>query len=765
MKTFVKLCCSIVRKNKVFTAGIFIMSVFSVAIAFLGANFVTSISDTLMGFIKESGMPDAVYTTDVMFDDSIESVKNTDGVSGVYGRFIYDTNIESGDGNLYSVRIFRTNNDAPFKNSIYEKSFVYGDKPKAAINRKFAEHNNIHPGDVFTIYSPTGNKDIVIESVISNPETLSCEKDDMSSYEGYQFAYIYMSYDEFNEIFPMAGYSNQLMVYFDEGLTLEEQKACMPEIRKVLGEHVISEVFIEESEALNTIRDDINTISVICRFIPCIVWIISLGFNFIFIKIIIENQKKTIGVLRALGFTIKKSVMVFVSYTVIVNIPAVLLGSFTGSLILRYCTALMADSEGIIESVITVDPILSFGMIIIAFLIGIAAALLSSRAISKIDPAEAYDGALYSFYEVPKCITDINTDAFFKISIVSVLRNYKRQIIGALCIAACIITMCVGFEGVMTIGNPINAVYGGRYRYDLYVRNIDDESVLKITEKIKDVEVFEPAAIFTADMFGSKVKVSTLDEESELTIVTDADGNRIFPKDGVIIDEMTSKAENINTGDYVELDGYRLKVTGIAREILYIVMYISPDTAAKMGYNESNCIMLRLAENADIDDVEQEITEINPNSYFAELSSQKDNIRNGFVTMRTVMFAFAVMAFVIGSLLIINITIIDFNENRYRYSILRALGAPVRRIGVVAAVQNISRVFLGIITSCPLCYICVSVLLKLLSGRSQEYVMVKYIWCFVAACLVSFLYVLIGMCISLVKIKKMNFTSSLNEME
>ena len=180
-----------------------------------------------------------------------------------------------------------------------------------------------------------------------------------------------------------------------------------------------------------------------------------------------------------------------------------------------------------------------------------------------------------------------------------------------------------------------------------------------------------------------------------------------------------------------------------------------------MGHAEENCLLLKLADDVRINDVEQQITEICNTAYFSEFASQKENIRSGFVPMRAIMLVFAILAFCIGSLLILNITVIDFNENRTRYATLRALGTPVKRMGVISVVQNLIRVLLGIVIACPLCYVCVSVLLQLLSGASQQYVMVKYTGFLILSCL----YVLFGTVISLAKIRKMDFCSCLNEME
>ena len=765
MKSFIKICYSIIRKNKGFTIGIFIMSVLSVAIAFLGANFGASSSDTVMGFISGSGTPDAVFMTDVMPDAAAEPIRDIDGVDSVFPGFIYDTNITTEDGSLFSVRVFRRSAASPFVHTVQGQFDGEISGPAALISSEFAEHNGIRAGDRITVDTPVGKASATVRAIVSNPETLSCVRDEMSAYEDYRFGYVYFDDDDFDSMIPVKGSANQWLVYFDEGLSKEEEKKLTEDIRDEFGTHCLSASYTDESEGLRSIRDDLHTIGVLCSFIPGIIWLISLGFSFIFIKIIIENQRKTIGLLRALGFSIRKVVLLFVCYTLLINLPALLCGIPLGDQLLRICLGVMAAAEGISESVVTIRFGLTSVMMLSVLAIGVIAALLSARTIAGIDPSEAYGGMEASSFEPPEWVGRVRTNAFFKISLISILRNSKRQIIGALCIAACVISMCIGFEGTLTIGHPIDAVYGGRYCYDLMVRSLNDSDYENIAGSVRGIDRIEPMTFFSAELLGKDVRVSTVEADSELVILADASGKNLLPGDGVIVDEMFAEINGVAVGDTVELSGCPLSVTGIAREILFPVIYISPQTAERMGHETVNGVLLRLEPGTESSDVERQITEICSGAYFAEFASQKENIRNGFIPMRLIMLIFAVLAFCIGSLLVLNMTIIDFNENRLRYATLRAIGTPVGRLAVISAVQNLFRVIAGVILACPLCYVCVTILLKLLSGALQQYVMVDYMKCLILSCLIPFLYVLFGIGLTLRRIAEMDLCSYLNEVE
>ncbi|MBQ0099182.1 MAG: ABC transporter permease, partial [Firmicutes bacterium] len=378
-------------------------------------------------------------------------------------------------------------------------------------------------------------------------------------------------------------------------------------------------------------------------------------------------------------------------------------------------------------------------------------------------PSKGYGGVSDSDTEPPEILKKVRANAFLKISLGAIFRKTKRQIIGALCITACIISICVGLEGVFTIGYPIDAVYGGRYHYDLTVRNLDEDSYFEIESSVTGIKRIEPFIYFSSHLNGERVRVSTIPSNAELTTLYNASNERLLPNDGIIIGEMRAKINGFKIGDTVNLDGVQLSITGIAREILYNVLYVSEDTALKMGHSVVNGAMITLKEGVDVKDVEERISQISSTAYFTLFSLQKENIKNGFVAMRTVMAIFAVIAFLIGSLLIINLTLIDFNESKRKFATLRALGTPVKRINEISSIQNLFRILSGIILAFPLTYISCSVLLELISTASQQYVMVRFTECLIVSCSIPLIYVIIGTAVFSNKIKNFNFCDYLND--
>lgn len=765
MKTYLKLCCSIVRKNLSFTLGLFVMSVLATAIAFLGANLGDSCERSVTEYLTNSRMPDALVTTELLPVEAADEIANLSGASAVYPRMAYDTHIRLANGRLYSARLFQWDENCPLGQTEYEKSEAKFGALQTRIARKFAVSAGIAAGDTVYIETPDGFCESSVHSLVSNPETLSCVYDAMSAYESSGFTYLYVRPEDMNALTGVSGRANQWLIYFPDGMSADEEKNALQSVEKQLGDTLIASDYLPESEAIRSIYNDTDTIRVLCRFLPLVIWLISLGFSFIFVRIIIINKRKMIGLLRALGYSAGRVTLLFTTYALLISLLSLTAGIPFGHLLLRTGAGAVCSASEIRELVIAINPLRTALMLLAMVLTGAFAAVLSAGTIARTDPAEVYGGAETNLVEPPAFVKRLRVGAFFKLSLTAVLRSLLRQLVGALCVCACVVIMCVGFEGVCTTGYPIDAVYGGRYTYDLMVRGLANGACERIAREVSGIARMEPATMFMSNLSGESVRVSTIDAQSRLVALEDMNGNRLFPKDGVIIDEMRAEKSGLSVGDTVLLGETPLPITGIAREILYCVQYISPETARAMGHGESNCAFITLSADANADDVQAQILKIDQNAYFARFDAQKETIRGAFFGIRLVMGIFAVLGFGIGIMLMLNMSIIDFNSNRMRFSVLRALGAKVGRLALVPVTENCFRALLGIIVAIPVCGVCTRVLLHALSNATQQYVFVEYGRCLMLSCMIPCVFVLLSVASTVIRIRRLKYLDDLNGVE
>ena len=740
------------------------MSLLCVVVSVLAANFADSARNSFDSYFTSCGIPDALVETLPQDKEDFSFIAEYEDIKEIDTRLVIESNMETKDEKQFSSRLITYDENGQYKLTIHSHKDIETELPKVSIFYGFADYNNIKVGDEITIYGSLGTIKCMVESTISTPETFNCVKDKFSDYENYQFCYIYMTKTALEKIASFSNKVNSVLIYFNDNVTLDNQKKTLSEIENSLGVNLLSSNLIKDSDAYKKVNEDIKTINVLCILIPGIVMLVSLGFSFIFIKIIVENQKSTIALLKSLGYSSKKVIGIFVLFTIIVNLLALLIGAPLGYLVLKLCVSLIVKADGILTVALTFGALPTIGLILLVFLIGIFASLFTAKSISKVDPSmiksQNSDNG-----EAPKLAKNIRCHPFVKISLVSTLKNWKRLLIGIFCIGFCIISIAVGLEGVLTNAYHADAVYGERFKYDLMVRDIDEANYNDIKENVSGIKIIEPVTLFTTTVNDSTVNVSSIPENSELISLNDKDGNIIKPGNGVVIDEMYSIINKVNIGDTITLGDNQIKVTGIARELMSNYFYISEQTATNVYFKSTNCTYIKVINNEDIETIKKSIAAINPDSYFTLLSLQNQNLANRSKTMQLVMFILAMLSFAMGSLFVFNMAIIDFNEKNTKYATLRALGAPIDKICIVSLIENALRLLFGIIIALPITYFLCDIILGLLSNQYRQYVFVNYWGCFFVAVGISLFYILISYLVSRRKIRKMDLLEKLNEVE
>lgn len=758
----IKICYSIAKKNKGFSICLFLTSFLCVVIAILGANFARSARNSFDDFLYYHGAPEILVTTYPFEDNHFADISDIDGVSEISSRMIFGFNLETSDGLQFSGDLLTFDENGPLRLAVHDKCDIESSLPRVSLYYKFADYNNIKPGDIITLTSSLGSAECIVEATVSSPETLGCAKDELSNREQYQFWYAYMDRDSYDECFNTRNIINSILVYLEDGLSSEAQQSILNEITNTYDKDILYSAVIKETKGYEYIQTSIRTLNTMCIAIPVVVMLVSLGFSFIFVKIIVGNQKKTISLLKSLGYSSGKVVFIFILFTFLINTLSLIPGIPAGRQVLKFCVSLIIKSEGIPSITFAYSYPVTIGLIALVFIIGFLVSLSTSKSICNIDPS-LVSSSSNDYTEVPKFVSRIKCNPFVKLSIISSLKDYKRLIVGSLSLALCIVFMCIGFEGYLTNSNGADEVFGDRY--DLMVRDISEDNYAVIEKAVSGTDRIEPVSLFTEKIGDTKVNVSSVCEGSKLIVPKDKDGNVLSPGNGVIIDEMYEKLNDVHIGDSIMLGDNEITITGVAREIICPFFYISSETAREKYGVKTNCAMIKISADSSVEEVKKQITDINGYAYFTLMSLQYENLVDGARPVRLSMFIFAVLAFILGSLLVFNMAIIDFNEKKGKYATFRALGTSVNKLCLISLVENLMRLIPGVILAIPTSYGATLLILSLISNADRQYINVKFGWCLLSAIFISVLYLVSSLLISHREIRKMDFVEKLNEVE
>ena len=764
MKIILKMCRTTIKQTRLFSAGLLLIFMFATAISFIGVNFAPSCEKSSDEFSDQYGMADACYVSyplPIALQSDLESVK---GVKHVDPRFVLDLNASADDGSVYSFRVFRYDENSLLKQKVIA-SLSEGDEG-AVVSDAFAENNPLKLGDELAFKTAFGEKRISVTAFAYNPETRMASYDELSYCENGQFGYVYIPMETYDTMFGTRGISNSWMLYFDDDIDPDGRERAIEEIRNLFGEHILSE--ITKNDYQNGIHEAQKTVYAICGFIPFISYSIAVVFSLLLLWQVIDNQQKTIGLLRAIGYTVRQTTGIYILYTLLITALAVIAGIALGYVTLDLCVEKYSAVNRFAESRIEIRYAAVALLCAATFICAVLACLLCAAKISSVDPCKAYGGMTDSAATPSRFVSRLRLNVFFKVSLTSIFKNKKRILLSSVCIAVCIFCMSMILEVAASSTLPIDEVFGGRYRYTLLVHGTDGSFVHE-AQSIEGVEKVEQILKFSADMsvHGStkNVTVNGIASDSELVVLKNALGSPIAVRDGIVIEEMFAKENQIAAGDTVAVSGKELEVTAIARELVNSVMFVSLDTARSLSCERPADIALLLSDEAEIEAVKRKINELDENAVIIEQARQRYDLALAYSAMQLILVIFLIFVFGIGTFIVFNMAIINFREKVTHYATLRVLGTPDVYYGIIFAIENMIQFLLAVLIACPVSYFGTDFLLKAMSSIAQQFVMTHFGKYLSMSILISLGYVLTGIVVSLFKVRKMDPLHWLNQAE
>ncbi|MBQ0109323.1 MAG: ABC transporter permease, partial [Clostridiales bacterium] len=467
---------------------------------------------------------------------------------------------------VFVLRLYTVSDDGFRKFSrISESEDNKNSLPEIWMTAFFADSNGIVPGDTVELMMPDGYKDFFVSAIVSSPESMMCSRDSYSWCDFGDFGFVYLDREEADKLFGTEGLSNVNYYKLDSDVSDERKDEIFKEISSAFGGSLVASEKFETSEAKKTMDDDeLTQMSKVIRYLPAVVFAMGLFFSFLFISQVIRNQRKTIGLLRGIGYSGKRVLLIFATYCVGVCLSGMIAGSGLGALLTKYCVSIYQKRYSL--PYIHYDiKVWGFALMMLGIVaVSLFSCVLQSNTISSVNPAEAYGGSSpAATSELPNWIKKLKLESLTKMTVISIYRNKKRFFMSVFSIAACLVLTlnCIALNTSNNAAMP--AAFGGRFCYDLLVKHQDGifASSLEEIPGVSDAEtitVFEDTLYFGDSSL--EAQIQAIPENSKLIRPKDASGKSLSAGDGIILEEISAKLLGARVGDTVMIKDVPLKV-------------------------------------------------------------------------------------------------------------------------------------------------------------------------------------------------------------
>lgn len=764
MKNIFTLCFSIFKGNKGFSIGLLLLFFFGATLIVMSSILPVTISTSLNRFIDDYHISQATVVTDPMSSE-VEGLSDIDGVKSVESQMIIDTNVKISDDVLKQMRLFTVEDDGFRKYYFNEKIDVEKDEKSIWVTLYFADFLDLHAGDMLEVKFPSGYESLKISAIVSSPESSSCCYDDTYYAEDYDFGNIFMSRKDFEDLYKIKGYSNTRSFLFNDNLSIEKQEEAVSKAEEILGDKVVSSELYEKSKSKTVFDSNMESLTQTCEVFPYMIYIALLVCSALFLYQTINNQRKKIGLLRALGYTSRKIIFIYILYVLIVLVIAIPIGWLVASVFNEY---VFKEYQSIfsIPEIYYVIPIKTYIMLAILVITGVVSCLISSQGITRIDPSEAYSSTVVSTMPYRfKTPLFKRMHVFNKISIAKIFKNKKRLIMLSLSIAACIVLSFMATACLISKEKSNEATFGNRLNYDLLVY-YDGDTILDEMSSLDGVSKAEKGIVFTERLYLNdkdlNLQYNAIEDNSSLVVPKDIKYNRVNTKNGVVLEQYVADYFGLKVGDSIRVKDVDLEITGIASEYVNYIQYMSFNTAKKLGYSKPNCCFIRLNNKMNEDEAFKKISEIDGFKYMKFLNHQEMVKHNNQKALDLVYYALIFLSIFIGLVIIINMVAISVSERKFEYGTLLALGTDTSKFVSMVLIENVLQYIVASLFACVPCYFLTEIILKSMSSPQLNFPFVEIPLVYALAFGLALIYIIAGIIFTLAKIKKINPAVTLN---
>ncbi|MDO4540548.1 MAG: FtsX-like permease family protein [Syntrophomonadaceae bacterium] len=753
-------------------------------------NAYINIEQSMDDFNREYGFADYYFQVIKAPESVQKTIADIPGVLQVNGRIQQDVQLIQADssriltGRLTSYALplqDNINRLYPLKGQLFDEGAGNSYIP-VLVNQYFADNNNFEPGDPLKVITGETVCDLTIAGTAISPEFQSIFLDAFNIHEGYSLGIIMMAQDDAQKILRMGGQINQILLELAPGA---DEKLIRHEVARILEPYGLLHDY-PQSDHLGerSMRSALETLGKATFFLPYLFLVVLLLFLFVLLKQIIMAQRPQIGIMKALGYDNSAIMKFFALYALVVTSTGTILGIAAGYYLSHFLSLVFAQSYNLPYIVGGFDGGVIIKAILVCTLSGVMTALLTTKQVTAIEPAEAMKppkppianiSSLERFAKTWKALP-----GSWKMTFRSIGRNKSRFIITTLSVTFTIMLLLTVLCYSDSEDKMLGRMYGIDNSYDYMVcfstlLNKNDFSAWRQWDEIEKLETITNLPVtFAAPGADSDNRLAEegliigLDPATTMKSIYNTRLEQIaVPESGILLSQKTAEKLNLKTGDMVVIETTlgtgreqttELKIVGLAKQYAGTCSFISSRQMDGLLHasNVCNTVLLQ-ADAGDEAILFSHLENVPKIENLLIAREQKDVAQKDTAGLNAVTMVVMAGAFLMGFALIYNTSVMMFSERQRELAALKVMGVSNRSMASFLFNELLLSLLLGIILGVPLGRLVGEYYINSLEYDYISYPFAMETSTYITAVALAAGFVLIGHGLAMLRLKKLDF--------
>lgn len=478
-----------------------------------------------------------------------------------------------------------------------------------------------------------------------------------------------------------------------------------------------------ESSGFKALKEDIAKMSLMGKIFPVVFFIVATLVTITTITRMIEEDRKNIGVFKALGYSKRIIIRRYLIYALLAGVMGALLGTIVGSLVIL---DVLYVSYGDMYDLPELSNKFNLFYIIISFIVSLLSTVfvtwivtikaLKEKTADLLRPQIGTTGKEILLEKIPFLWNRFSF--LYKICFRNIFRYKKRLFMTLIGIAGCTALIYSGLglqSAVNSIGNiqfskvrpvSIEIYLNGEFKQkevEEIEKDIRQKQNIKETTPVRQQSITAKANDYSKDVF--YIAISSKEIGKYMNLKNRKDSKTIkLDDEGVILTEKLAILLDVQVGDKITVkDGgvdATLKVIGITENYLYNYIFFTPNVyeriyGKEIKYNEvfvNTSKELSEKEEIDLSD------KLKENDKIASMSF-RDNLEKEFKTSLSGLMIIVILFIGCASLLsftvLVNLNNINIEERKRELSTIKLLGFYEKELESYVFRENIILTILG----------------------------------------------------------------------